>query len=58
MRAPQWRPLVRLRLKPRTSGSSRSIAEQLDKRKNDALVAVALCTGTLITCLSIAFSLM
>lgn len=34
-----------------------SIMEELDKRKNEALVAVALCTGTLITCFSIAFAL-
>ena len=31
--------------------------EQLDKRKNVALVALALCTGTLITCFGIALAL-
>ena len=31
--------------------------EDLDKRKNEALVAVALCTGTLIACFGVAFAL-
>jgi hypothetical protein len=31
--------------------------EDLERRKNEALVAVALSTGTLITCFSIAFAL-
>jgi hypothetical protein len=32
--------------------------EELDKRKNDALVAVTLCTGTLIVCFSIVLVLL
>ena len=34
-----------------------AIMEDLDKRKNEALVAVALCTGTLIVCFGVAFAL-
>jgi hypothetical protein len=32
--------------------------EELDKRKEEALVAVSLCTATLIACFSIAFALL
>jgi hypothetical protein len=31
--------------------------EELDRRKNEALVAVTLCTGTLIACFGIALAL-
>jgi hypothetical protein len=32
--------------------------EELDRRKEEALVAVTLCTGTLIACFSIALALL
>jgi hypothetical protein len=31
--------------------------EELDRRKNEALVALTLCAGMLITCLSIALAM-
>jgi len=35
-----------------------SVMEELDRRKEEALVAMSLCTGTLIACFSIAFALL
>ena len=42
--------------KPRLIGVVRM--EDLDRRKEEALVAVSLCTGTLIACFSIALALL
>lgn len=40
------------------SACVRCIMEELDRRKNEALVAVTLCTGTLIACFGIVLAML
>jgi hypothetical protein len=43
---------------PRLMATESSRMEELDRRKEEALVAVALCTGTLIACFGITLALL
>lgn len=54
-----WAVLISfLSQEPDISACVKCIMEELDRRKNEALVAVTLCTGTLIACLGIVLAML